>query len=87
MDEGRGPYVRGRKDGRESPEDQRLRKHAAVQTGRVDRAEYEAEWKDRPEVVAVVAHRLGDELADRALGRRQGDWTKLRHAREGIFDL
>src|SRR5207244_5371494 len=36
-----------------------------------------------PEVIPVEADRLRDELADRALGRRQRDRTKLRHREDG----
>ena len=83
MDEARSPHVRGREDRCERPEDKRLHEHGAVQTGGVYRADDEAERDHLPEVVAVEAHRLGDELADRALARRKSDWTRLGHRRGG----
>src|SRR5262249_38238549 len=43
----------------------------------------ETERQALPEVLAVEADRLADELTDRPLGRRQCCWTRLGHRRGG----
>ena len=57
--------------GAERPQDERLDGDAAVEARQVDADEDESERDDAPEALAVEADRLRDELADRALARRQ----------------
>ena len=64
--------VRGREERTGRPEDRDLDGEIAPEIRLRHEREREAERERRPEAAAVEAERLRDELADRALGGRQG---------------
>src|SRR5262249_6061908 len=79
-------------------EDDRLRADRVVHRELVGEGQGNAQWDRPPEVLAVEADRLGDELADRSLAGRQrwreltqreprarrGEWARPRPARRAL---